>query len=304
MTETSRTNLAIAWNNVPDAPSYVGAIVAARETGANVIFLDMVKSADLAYDEAGLLCWGKTESGILSSEAAKLVKKNTWHNSNVEEVMEGIDCVILPGGCDVSPTLFKKEQPWHGIEGDLEVSAERDVSDYLLLSYCLDRDIPVYCICRGMQLLAIVSGGEIIQDMGTYYEELGIEYKDTHRDPEKKLFIPHDVAVLDRDSLLYKITKKDLLEGCPSWHHQMVGDISDTGLTVTATKETEGITVIEAVERKDKTFCIGVQFHPEMAVHDHVKGIKRADELMDYETAMSVFNALVEEGKGKMLPDW
>lgn len=36
-----------------------------------------------------------------------------------------------------------------------------------------------------------------------------------------------------------------------------------------------------------------------MAVHDHVKGIKRADELMDYETAMSVFNALVEEGKKK-----
>ena len=289
------THLAIAWSNVQDSESYKSTIVAARETGADVVLLDMVRSADLSYDEEGLLQDAKDEQGILKSDAARLVKSNTWKNSNVEEVMKGIDCLILPGGWDISPSLYKEEQPWHGIPEDGDYSAERDVSDYLLLSYCLDKDIPVYCICRGMQMLCVVSGAEMIQDIGNYYEEKGIEYTNMHRDPDRKNFMAHDVEILSHDSLIYEITGKDKLERCPSWHHQMVGDVSGTELTVTATTDTSGIAVVEAVERKDKRFCIGVQFHPEIAVRRHVEKDDDANKFMDYETAMSGFRALVKQ---------
>lgn len=47
---------------------------------------------------------------ILTSESAKKVKVNTWQNSNVPEIMEGVDCVVFPGGKDISPTLFYDEQ--------------------------------------------------------------------------------------------------------------------------------------------------------------------------------------------------
>ncbi|MBQ1890499.1 MAG: gamma-glutamyl-gamma-aminobutyrate hydrolase family protein, partial [Selenomonas sp.] len=52
-------------------------------------------------------------------------------------------------------------------------SAERDVSDYLLMSYCLEKDVPVLAICRGMQMLSVVSGADIIQDIPTYMSGLG-----------------------------------------------------------------------------------------------------------------------------------
>ena len=292
------THLAIAWSNVPDSESYQSTIVAARETGADVVLLEMVRSADLLYDEEGLLQDAKDEHGILRSDAAGLVKSRTWRNSNVEEVMKDIDCLILPGGWDISPSLYRIEQPWHGIKEDGEYCAERDVSDYLLLSYCLDKDIPVYCICRGMQMLGVVSGAEMIQDIGNYFQEKGIEYTDMHRDPDRKAFLAHDVEILSHDSLIYETTGKDKLERCPSWHHQMVGDVSGTELTVTATTETNGVAVIEAVERKDKHFCIGVQFHPEIAVRKHVEKADDADTFMDYETAMSGFRALVKQGNG------
>ena len=49
-----------------------------------------------------------------------------------------------------------------------------------------------------------------------------------------------------------------------STHHQGVADAGD--LTVTAIAEHDGL--IEAVERQDLRFCLGVQWHPERAGHD------------------------------------
>ena len=55
----------------------------------------------------------------------------------------------------------------------------------------------------------------------------------------------------------------DVLQNVSSWHHQAVKSVEGTGLTVTAKTTLNGVDIIEAVENKDKTFCVGVQFHPE-----------------------------------------
>ena len=207
---SAKVHMAVAWSNKPDSLTYESTITAAKETGAEVTTLDLVKSRDLKYDGENHLTDAKDNKGMLTSQAAKQVKCNTYLGSNVDEVMKDIDCVVFPGGWDISPTLYYKEQPWHGIKSDGDYCAERDVSDYLLLSYCLEKDIPVYCICRGMQMLAIVSGADMIQDIGTYYQNRGIAYHDTHRDPAKKNFMPHDVKVLSHDSLFYQMSGKDV----------------------------------------------------------------------------------------------
>jgi len=93
----SDINLAIAWTNTPHSVSYESTIIAAKETGANVILLVMVESYDLSYKD-GSLTSGKDERGMLTSEAAKLVKCNRALSSNAAEVMKDIDCVIFPGG--------------------------------------------------------------------------------------------------------------------------------------------------------------------------------------------------------------
>ena len=289
--------MAIAWTDNPEAYSYKCMNITAGETGEYYIRLDMVRSYDLTYDDKGMLVDAVDEHGILTPEAAGVVKENTWMNSNVEELMEDVDCIIFPGGKDICPTLYCHEQPWHGIEKETEYSAERDVSDYLLMDYCLDNDIPVLAICRGMQMLAVVSGADMIQDIPAWLTDQGIQYTDIHRDPEKKDMVPHPVRVLSKNSLLYEITGQTLLNGCPSWHHQIVGDVTGTGLTVVAEADTNGITTIEVVERKDRTFCLGLQFHPEVAVGKIVNNEANAGDFLDYDTAMSFFRALIEKAK-------
>ncbi len=289
--------VALAWTNLQTTYSYTSTIAAIEDAGGTPVILDMVRSYDLEYDDRGRLVNACGEHGILSPEAAKKVKINTWQNSNIEEVMEGINCVVFPGGVDLSPSLYYKEQDWHGVESDNVYYAERDVSDYILMDYCLENDIPVLAICRGMQLLSVVSGAEIAQDIPTWFEEMGVAYNDEHRDPELKDFTAHGVEVSGEDSLLYQVTGKRTLENVPSWHHQTVSGVEGTRLIVTGTTDTNGVPIIEAVERRDKRFCLGVQFHPEVSVRRNVDGSPDAAALMDYDTAAAFFKAVIEAGQ-------
>ena len=289
--------IAVAWHNNQESYSFVSTLKAIEAAGAEPVVLDMVKSTDLEYDKSGLLTGSKDKHGILRSSAAKQVKLNRWQHSNAEKVFSDYDCIVFPGGSDISPTLYYKEQDWHGIKGDTDYSAERDVSDYLLMTYCLDKDIPMFCICRGMQMLSVVSGGDIVQDIGQYFKKKGVKYHDMHRDPEKKDLVPHPVAVKSHRSALYEMTGKDIIKGVPSWHHQMVKSVKNTALRVTAYTVTDGVKIIEGVERRDKDFAVGVQFHPEVAVRKVVDKEKNAGDFMDYETALSFFKRLIEEGQ-------
>lgn len=257
----------VAWRNNQDSESFVAACKAIEAAGGKPVVLDMVMSADLDYD-AGKLAGGTDAEGALTAEAAKLVRCNTWQGSNVEAVMDDIPAVVFPGGEDISPSLYYAPQPVEAREG---FSAERDVSDYLLMSYCLEKDIPILAICRGMQMLSVVSGADMIQDIPNYMREQGTDYDYEHRnEPEEagayRDFAYHGVKVLGHDSILYRLTGRDMIENAPSWHHQAVKSIEGTRLVVTGTAETSGMEMIEAVERPDKTFALGLQYHPEISV--------------------------------------
>lgn len=283
----------VAWSNDQNSYSYISTLKTIEAMGAEAIVLDQVLSADLSYDQNKKLINATDDNGILTKEVAKLVKVNTWQNSNVNEVMKDVSCIVFPGGVDICPTLYYEEENWHGIEEDTNYSAERDVSDYLLLSYCLEKDIPMFCICRGMQMLSIVSGAEMIQDISEWNEEKDVDTFILHRDPEKKKFMAHDVEVVSKESLLYQIVGDDKIEKVPSWHHQAVKSVDNTRLTVTAYSGEEN-RIIESVERRDKTFCIGVQFHPEVAVRKEIDKELDAKEFMEKDMAIAFFRALVD----------
>ena len=212
--------------------------------------------------------------------------------------MQNIDAVVFTGGEDISPTLFRNPEEWHGIEAEKDFNTTRDVSDYLLLSYCIDRDIPTLCICRGAQMLGVVAGAPLIQDIPTYYAGLGIDYNYIHRynksNPDaKKEYISHPSVITRKNSLFYDIIKADTLHGCPSWHHQAIGDLSNTSAVATATTTSQGVEIIEALEVPDKRFILGVQFHPEyvMAKEDN------EGKYMDRATTLRIFEALARAAK-------
>ena len=201
-------------------------------------------------------------------------------------------------GEDISPTLFAKPEEWHGIEAEKDFNTTRDVSDYLLLTYCIDKDIPTLCICRGAQMLGVVAGAPLIQDIPTYYAGLGIDYNYIHRynksNPDaKKEYISHPSVTTRKNSLYYKIVQADTLYGTPSWHHQAIGDLSNTAAVATATTTSQGVEIIEALEIPEKRFIVGVQFHPE-----HIMAKEDSEgKYMDRATTLRFFEALARAAK-------
>ena len=293
---SNKKNIYIAWSNKQDSYSFISTLKTVEAIDCKPVVLNKVRSSDVPYGEDGGLKDAVDEHGILLSNYAEAVKANSWRHSNVADIAKDIDCVIFPGGSDICPSLYKEEGAWHGIEADTDYAAERDVSDYVLMSYCLEKDIPIFAICRGMQMLSVVSGATMIPDIPTYFEERGVNEEETHRDAEKKEFASHDVSVLTEDSLLYRITKQKTLHKVPSWHHQGVLSVADTKLTLTGENITNGVKMIEAVEREDLSFCLGVQFHPEVAVRKVVDKEEDAGQYMDFEVATSFFKALSNKG--------
>ena len=289
----------IAWRADTDSEFFTNICKAVEAAGGAWVMLDQVQSADLQYDDQGRLTEGVTPLRSLDEAAAKAVRVNTWHDSNAEQAVGSVSIVLFTGGEDISPSLYYTPEPWHGIVEEIDYNAERDVSDYLTMTYCLDHDIPVMGFCRGMQMLSVVSGAETIQDVPAYFAEQGAAYGYEHRNQKAtpdsyRDYAPHDVQV-EADSILSAMVGAGTLSGCPSWHHQAVKNVDNTRLTVTGYTETNGIRILEAVERTDKTFAVGLQFHPEAALVKHLEGAENAGDYMDCDTALSIFQYIVEE---------
>lgn len=290
--------IGIAWRGDSTSVSYTSAVQSVREAGAVPVPLPLLKSPVMEYDGDQLLAQYTDEHGILLQEYVDKVKASPFDGQDIGSLLAGLDGLVFTGGSDISPTLYKNPEPWHGIEAEGNCDGRRDVSDYILMSWCLEREqsLPVLCICRGMQMLSIVSGAQMIQDLRSWFEEQGLDYNDEHRtEPTAdhgRDFAAHDVTVTDATSLLRQIVRTDVVSRVPSWHHQAVRSVEGTPLKVTAVTKTGGIDIIEAVERTDKPFFIGLQYHPEVAVAKHANKAADAARFMDYDDALCYFRAL------------
>ena len=291
--------IGIAWRGDSTAITFVSALQCVRETGAVPVVLPLLKSPFMEYDGDQLMSQYTDEHGVLLQEYAGKVKADPFAGQDIGSLLVSLDGLIFTGGSDISPTFYKSPEPWHGIEAEGNCDGRRDVSDYILMRWCLEREpaLPVLCICRGMQMLSVVSGAQMIQDLRNYFEERGLSLPDMHRieatAEHGRDFGVHDVTVTDPSSLLRQIVGSETVRRVPSWHHQAVLSVEGTPLKVTAVTKTSGIDVIEAVERVDKPFFIGLQYHPEVAVSKHANGAADASRFMDYEDALCYFQALV-----------
>lgn len=298
----ARLRIGIAWRGDSSAITYTSTLQSVREAGAIPVPLPLLKSPYMEYDGDELLAQYTDEHGILRQEYADKVKANPFAEQDIASMLAGLDGLIFTGGSDISPTFYKIPEPWHGIEAEGNCDGRRDVSDYILMRWCLEREstLPVLCICRGMQMLCVISGTRIVQDLRTYFNTRGLPYAGEHRidatADHGRDFAVHDVTVTDPSSLLRQIVGTETVSKVPSWHHQAVLSVEGTPLKVTAVTNTNGIDIIEAVERTDKPFFIGLQYHPEVSVSKHANGAADASRFMSYEDALCYFRALVKQG--------
>lgn len=286
--------IGIAWREQLDATSYKYLIQSLDALDVDYVLMDQIVPEELCDKEGRLKSEYVDTNGALTEEAASIVKNTKTDETNLEKVTAGISGVIFSGGSDISSTLYAQPEKWHGIEAEKDYNAVRDVSDYLLMKYCLEKEMPVMGICRGMQVLAVVSGAAFIQDIPTYFQSQRIEYDHSHRmdktNPNSVMdFAVHDVLITDTDSIIGKIIGKEKLEKVPSWHHQAVLSVENTPLKVTGISETCGKQMIEVIERTDQSYAVGYQFHMETAVGKNLIKADNADDYMDFSQAKKLF---------------
>ena len=172
-------------------------------------------------------------------------------------IYEMLDGILLPGGLDIHPKYYN-QVPHPALD---PVDVGLDYVETTILPWALEDDMPVLGICRGEQVLNVVMGGTLIQDIYS-------EYATTldHRESFKRKirdFLAHDIAV-EPGTRLHDLVGADRVWVNTS-HHQAIDRVAP-GLVATAWAP-DGI--VEAVESKDRRFVMAVQCHPEELWRKH-----------------------------------
>jgi putative glutamine amidotransferase len=173
----------------------------------------------------------------------------------VDSVIEGLDGILLPGSdSDVDPLRYG-QQP-HPALG--EVQTIKDETDLLVIEAAERRQLPLFAICFGMQILNVSRGGTLIQDISAQVPDAIKHEQGVPRDRPS-----HRVRVLEHCKLASIGGTLDAVVN--SHHHQAIESV---GANLIATAwTTDGI--IEALEdpRSDR-FIVAVQWHPELGWKD------------------------------------
>ncbi|MEA2670739.1 MAG: putative glutamine amidotransferase [Chloroflexota bacterium] len=167
-------------------------------------------------------------------------------------LLEACDGLLLPGGPDVEPRRYG-EEPCEGCR--TEWVADLDATEAAVLERALEADLPVLAICRGCQLLNVVRGGSLWQDIAV--QGAGDAGHDGETTGTPRTQVVHPV-VLEPDSLLAAVLQATVV-GVNSLHHQALRRVGE-GLRVVG-RSPDGLA--EAVEMPGRRFVVGLQCHPE-----------------------------------------
>ncbi len=165
------------------------------------------------------------------------------------QVLHDLDGLLLTGGHDVDPHLYHED--FHEKIGPL--CPLRDASEMMLTHEAVQLNMPVFGICRGLQMLNVVLGGTLYQDIPSQ-----ISSTEEHRMPKPFDTVSHSVNILENTPLYDILGSKNI--GVNSHHHQSIKDIAPS-LRLAAVAE-DG--VIESIFMPNRRFILGVQWHPEL----------------------------------------
>jgi putative glutamine amidotransferase len=169
------------------------------------------------------------------------------------KVVDELDGLLLTGGGDIDPVLYGDER--HPTVEDAEPG--RDEFEIDLARRAMAADLPLLAICRGAQVLNVAAGGTLVQDIPS-----AVASEIAHSIVEPKSADAHAVHVTPGSRLEQALGPTvDGAHTCRvnSRHHQSVGRVGSS-LVCSATAP-DG--VVEAIEKQDAEFCVGVQWHPE-----------------------------------------
>ena len=192
--------------------------------------------------------------------------------------IDGLDGLIIGGGADVSPGLYGQQRlpeldelkdrgtaGWRRFLGIVlfplmftirrslttkttGINTGRDELEKQLITAALERQLPLLGICRGMQLINVVAGGSLYQNIEGFYEEY----------PAIRSVLPRKRVDVIEHTRLAEITGLEALH-VNALHSQAIDRLGER-LRICAV-EANGI--VQAIESRDEHFIVGVQWHPE-----------------------------------------
>jgi putative glutamine amidotransferase len=161
------------------------------------------------------------------------------------DILDRLDGIVFAGGSDVDPALYG-ELP----HPTTSVKPERDKAELMLLRAALDRDMPLLGVCRGLQLMVVLYGGRLHQHLPDVLGHTG------HRPTSGPKFGEHPVRLV-AGTLCHKILGDEVIVN--SFHHQGIADPGRLQPSGWCPEDD----LIETAEDPNRTFAIGVQWHPE-----------------------------------------
>ncbi|MGQ9837414.1 MAG: gamma-glutamyl-gamma-aminobutyrate hydrolase family protein [Cyanobacteriota bacterium] len=173
--------------------------------------------------------------------------------SEPQVLLSLVDGLVLTGGGDLCPSTYGEDPKHPKVR---YVNWERDRFEVALAEAVMMQGIPVLGICRGMQLLNVVSGGKLIPHVPDVSDELD------HFNPEDRKPIYHKVSILSSTRLQQIIGAEEI--SVVSWHHQAICDVP-AGWRLSARSTDE---LIEAIEHETHPWAIAVQWHPEFTFEE------------------------------------
>ncbi len=171
-------------------------------------------------------------------------------DADVAGTLEHLDGLVITGGADVAPQRYGSIHP--ELAGPTE--PERDAWEAALYEGALERGIPVLGICRGFQLINVINGGSLVEDVGRHDGDGHPRFdRDRHEHG-------HDVRV-EAGTLAAELYGEAVAVN--SLHHQVVNQVAE-GFVVSG-RSSDGTVEIMELPGRD-VFC--VQWHPESLVDD------------------------------------
>ena len=179
------------------------------------------------------------------------------------DLHQPLNGIIIGGGDDIDPLLYGSHD-----DGLARIDRDRDAFEVDIIEHALKTDLPIFGICRGMQLLNVVQGGSLFGDIR------GMRRLTSSR---RTPFPRKQVRVLD-GSEFGAIVRKNAFK-VNSLHHQAIDDLG-ASMKAVAWDDDD---FIQAIEYSDHRFMMGVQWHPEYLPYLPVQ--------------LSIFRRLVKESR-------
>lgn len=220
------------------------------------------------YAEFELVCDYRYIRAILRAGGIPVIIPINPFRRDIKQLLGKIDGLLIPGGADIHPAFYGEKAR----EKVRPIYRGRTYFEMTLIREAQRRGKPVLAICYGMQLLNVMNGGTLHQDIKS-----DIKGADNHRSKRK----PFHTVQIQPGSLCHKIFGAKSLE-VYSEHHQAV-KLPGKSLKVTAVSE-DGVP--EAIEGPPQT--LAVQWHPERQAKD-----PHQTRLFRY------FMRLVQEARGR-----